>query len=94
MGTRKAFLASAACAGALVAAAPASAQTKPSPKPSETARAFAERMRAYDPQITEDEIESIARGVDDTWSLGKRLNPKGMALSNGDEPIVSFEVSA
>ncbi|MGZ3497599.1 MAG: hypothetical protein ACXWNK_00185 [Vulcanimicrobiaceae bacterium] len=93
MGTRKDFLA-AACASTLFAAVPVSAQTKPSRKPSEMARAFAERMRAYDPQITEEELDSIARSVDDTWSLGKRLNPKGKALRNGDEPIVSFEVGA
>ena len=51
-------------------------------------------MRTYDPQLTDEELAGIARAVDDTWGLGKKINPDGKALRNGDEPIVSFEAGA
>jgi hypothetical protein len=93
MSTRKSFLAAAA-AVPLVAAAPPSAQPAPtptpSPKPSKispAARALAERMRAFDPQLTDKNVEAIAGGIDANLKLGKTVNPHGTLLKNWDEPF-------
>ncbi len=107
MRSRKDFIAAAASVGALFAAAPAAAaptEVKPVPSPtpkpkappkiSEVARAFANQMRDYDPTLTDKEVQGIAEGMDYNLGLGKRINPKGTALKNGDEPIVIFEVNA
>lgn len=105
MGTRKDFIARAATVGALFASAPSGARgaqpspmpsptPKASPKASELARAFAAQMRRYDPKLTDKELEGIAQNIDELQGLGKRINPKGAFLKNGDEPIVSFEVNA
>ncbi|MDQ2871789.1 MAG: hypothetical protein M3R35_01525 [Candidatus Eremiobacteraeota bacterium] len=106
MRSRKDFIAAAASVGAFFAAAPVAAQSKaapvpsPTPKPkeppkiSEVARAFANQMREYDATLTDKQIQDIAEGMDYNLGLGKRINPKGKALENGDEPIVIFEVNA
>jgi len=100
VSTRKAFL-TAAASGALLAAAPApppppAATATPSPpaaaKTSPLSRAFAERMRAFDPALTDAQIETIAEGIEDNLKTGSRVNPKGKALSNSDEPATIFEV--
>ena len=104
--TRKDFLATVASVGALYAgAAPLAAHAAPEPTPmpkstpkppkiSETAKAMAAKMRAYDPQLTDKQISDIAEGMDFYMGLGARINPKGKALKNSDEPATIFEVRA
>ncbi|HEY8312629.1 MAG TPA: hypothetical protein VIG51_00525 [Candidatus Baltobacteraceae bacterium] len=105
MRSRKDFIAAAASIGAFLAATPAVARPTgatpmpspnptPTPKISDLARTFAGRMRDYDPKLSDEEVDGIAQGVDYMLGLGKRINPKGTALANGDEPIVTFEVDA
>lgn len=97
MSTRKAFL-TAAASGALLAAAPAPPVPPATPSPSAPAktsplsRAFAERMRVFDPALTDAQIETIAEGIEDNLKTGSRVNPKGKALGNADEPVTIFEV--
>ena len=100
MRTRKQFLAAAVSAGALLAA-PASAQTVAPPKPtatpapkkaSDAATALAARMRAFDPKLTDDELATIADGIDGNLSLGRAVNPKGTAIPNSIEPATAFRV--
>lgn len=103
MSTRKSFLGAAASLGAAMAAARGgAAAATPSPQPvpaatpvkppSEAARAFALRMRSFDPKLTDAEVDTIAHGIDDAWSVGNRVNAKGKALRNSDEPDPSFSV--
>ncbi len=103
MATRKSFIAGVAVAGAATVVAKAGAQStlpvppKPvsSPKPpSALARALAERMRAFDPSLTDDQIETIADGIEGNLGLGMALNPNGTKLKNSDEPTAYFEVTA
>lgn len=94
MSTRKAFL-TAAASGALLAAAPAPPVPPATSAPAKTSplsRAFAERMRVFDPALTDAQIETIAEGIEDNFKTGSRVNPKGKALGNGDEPVTIFEV--
>jgi hypothetical protein len=101
MSTRKGFLAAAAST-ALVAAAPAPPAPKasatpspqPSQKPSEFSLAFAERMRKFEPSLTDKDIQTIASGIDYNLKAGQAVNPKGRALKNWDEPDFIFEVGA
>jgi hypothetical protein len=66
-----------------------------SPKaPSAAARAQAEAMRAFDPKLSEAEIETIARGIDGGYTAGQKLNKHGRVLKNGDEPVTRFHVGA
>jgi len=98
---RKHFIAAAASVP-LVAAAPAPPSpqpsvpsAKPSPpqkKVSAVARDLAERMRDFDPGLSDKQIEDIASGIDDNLKAGRRVNPKGRALKNSDEPVTTFEV--
>ncbi len=77
------------------AAGPASPGPSASPKPpSAGARAQAEAMRAFDPKLSEAEIETIARGIDGGYAGGQKLNKHGRVLKNGDEPITRFHVDA
>lgn len=107
--TRKDFLATVASVGALYAgaAAPLAAHAAPEPTPmpastpkpkppkiSDTAKAMAAKMRAYDPHLTDKQISDIAEGMDFYLGLGARVNPKGKALKNSDEPATIFEVRA
>ena len=105
--TRKDFLATVASAGALYAgaAAPLAALAAPEPTPmptptpkppktSDTAKAMAAKMRAYDPHLSDKQIADIAKGMDFYLGLGGRVNPKGKALKNSDEPATLFEVRA
>ena len=99
MSTRKAFLAAGA-SSALIAAAPPSAQPSgtpsPSPKPSkvsQAARALAESMRKFDPQLSERDLGTIAQNIDGNLKLGASIDPKGRALKNWNEPVPSFEAA-
>ncbi len=49
-------------------------------------------MRTFDSNLSDKELEDIARGIDDYWNVGKRVNPKGRALKNSDEPATPFSV--
>lgn len=107
MASRKSFLAAVATIGAAAAAAksvsaaappvapaptPAASPTPKPAKVSAAARAFAEKMRAFDPGLSDKDVNSIAEGVDYYQGAGKRVNPKGRALKNSDEPATTFEV--
>lgn len=103
MSTRKSFIATAVSVP-LMAAAPATPPAKPAAAPpgaatpppkskiSASARALAENMRAFDASLTDKQITTIAAGVDDNLKVGERINPKGRALKNWDEPSTVFEV--
>jgi len=54
---------------------------------------MAERMRAFDANLSDKEIETIASGIDDNLGLGKSLDPGGKKLKNWDEPAPFFRVS-
>jgi hypothetical protein len=93
---RSTFVAAAAAMGTLGATPsppPHPPQPSPSPTPSPSARDFAMRMRAFDPQLSNAELEAIATGIDGNWKLGDSINPKGTALQNWDEPTPSFRVN-
>ena len=105
--TRKDFLTTVASVGALYAgsSAPLAAHAAPEPTPmptpspkppkvSDTAKAMAAKMRDYDPQLTDKQLSDIAEGMDFYMGLGARVNPKGKALKNSDEPATLFEVRA
>lgn len=49
-------------------------------------------MRAFDPHLTDAEIETIAGGIETNWQLNKTINHKGTALANSDEPSPEFSV--
>lgn len=101
MRTRKQFIAAAAAGAGALLAAPAAAQTPPMPAPtatptprktSEAATALAARMRAFDPKLTDEELATIADGIDGNLQIGRGLNPKGTAIPNSVEPATSFKV--
>ena len=105
MTSRKNFVTVAAASVGALTAIPALAQRdadspppsplpspSASPPPSPAARAFAERMRAFDPGLTDAQIASIASGVETNWQLGKTVNHNGIALANSDEPVPAFSV--
>lgn len=80
--------------------APASAKPSPSPSaspspkpPSAAARSQAEAMRRFDAKLSDEQIETIARGIDGLTSTGQRLNPHGTTLKNADEPVTRFAVA-
>lgn len=65
------------------------------PKPaSAAARAQAETMRTFDAQLSDAQLEKIARGIDGLADEGRQLNPRGTRLKNGDEPVTRFGVEA
>jgi len=100
LNTRKQFIAAAVSAGAILAA-PAGAQAAPTPaptptpapkKPSDAATALAARMRAFDPKLTDEELVTIAEGIDGGLQIGRSVNPKGTSIPNSVEPATSFKV--
>src|SRR5579884_3492585 len=103
MSSRKEFLAAAASLP-LIAAAPPSPQptasvAAPTPTPhgpqiSPAAKALAAQMRKFDSALTDKDIEQIAEGINYNLRLGARVNPRGDALKNWDEPVTVFEVPA
>lgn len=102
MSSRKEFLAAAAAVPLLAAAPPSPAPTAvptATPPPSKQkisplARDFAQRMREFDPSLSDKQLEDIAAGIDGNLKIGNRVNPKGQALKNWDEPATEFEVPA
>jgi hypothetical protein len=97
-GVAATLVLSEAGAGAATSPAPQPAPTASAAKPiSPAARAQAEAMRAFDPHLSEAQLETIARGIDAANAAGGKLNARGRVLHNGDEPVTSFfvdEVSA
>ncbi|HEX3469372.1 MAG TPA: hypothetical protein VHT05_14925 [Candidatus Elarobacter sp.] len=89
-------------------AAPADAQAPPaagapgspvpspsaSPKPpGAAAAAIAASMRRFDPQLTDADLDTIARGIDENRRGEARLNPhRATGLHNADEPVTRFAV--
>jgi hypothetical protein len=97
--TRKAFLTAASAAGAGLALRDKVQAQTPSPSPKATgaasayARDFAHRMLAFDPHLSQKQLDSIAHQVDQLSDFRKQLRPKGHGLSNGDPPSPQFRVS-
>lgn len=89
--TRKAFLAAASAAGAGFALGEP-AQAKPAKPASALAHDFAERMKRFDPHLSDAQVKSIALQIDQLEGLGTQLRPKGRGLSNGDAPSPQFRV--
>ncbi len=81
-------------------AAPAAGATGPTPKPSASpkpptalAAAISASMRRFDPVLSDADLETIARAIDDNRLGEARLNPhRATALHNGDEPVTRFSV--
>lgn len=79
--------------------APASPALPPKPHPtgkapSEAALAVAMTMRRFDRKLTNDEIATIAHGIDDSAKAAAALNPGGKQLHNWDEPVTTFRADA
>jgi len=97
-----AVLALAARADAQPAASPAaSAPPSPAPSPaasdakppSAAALAVAAGMRRFDPTLSDAEVASIARNIDDGADFGAALNPKNRRLRNWNEPVTALRVT-
>ena len=56
-------------------------------KPSALARAFAEKMREFDPRLSDAQVAQIARDTDYNIGVGKNLNPTKHPLQNSDAPL-------
>ena len=96
------LLASKADAQATAPQAPAKSSPlppgQPSPKPSASpkpasalAAATALSMRRFDPNLTDEDLDTIAHAIDDNRRGAARLNPrKATALKNADEPVTRF----
>ena len=94
-GRRQFLTAMAGGSAAILFARGAQADIPPptaSPAPSGSSLAVAQHMRAYDPKLTDAEISTIAKQIDDNIKSGKQLNPASNRLSNGDEPATIFRV--
>jgi hypothetical protein len=99
--TRKAFLAAAtslgaglALTGSVEAQTPSdspSAKPTASPSPSPAARELALRMRKFDPNLTDAQIDLVAAGIDQGFDAGKSIR-KHHALLNGEGPSPEFAV--
>ena len=101
MADRRTFLgAVSGAAASLVLSGAADAQSPPpspsasaSPKPiSAAARAQAEAMRAFDPHLSDAQVEIIGRGIDDANAAAAKLNPHGTFLKNADEPVTQLRL--
>lgn len=72
------------------AAAPVSS---PQPEaPSAAALAMAATFRAFDSELSDDELRRIAARIDEN-RMGAALNPKTRPLRNADEPVGRFAVA-
>jgi hypothetical protein len=98
MTSRKEFLATAGAAGATglisdrASAAPSpSASPTATPPPSPSAHELALRMRKFDPELTDTQIDAIAAGIDQGFDAGKSIR-KHHALQNGYGPSPEFAV--
>ena len=75
-----------------VAKSTAPSKVAASKRPSEAALAAARSMRRFDPKLTDETIETIARAIDENADAGASLNPKKKRLRNADEPVTIFVV--
>jgi hypothetical protein len=67
-----------------------SASASPKP-PSAAAVATAAAMRRFDASLSDKDVDTIARAIDDNRRGAARLNPrKATVLKNGDEPVTRF----
>ncbi len=57
---------------------------------SPAALALAATFRAFDPHLTDAELQRIAERIDADRTAYAALNPKGAVLRNGDEMVVRF----
>jgi hypothetical protein len=103
MENRRSFLASVASGGiglSLATGASAVAQAStPSPAPtasgkpaSAAAITIAAGMRRFDPALTADDVQTIAKAIDANNDAARALNPKKKRLANGAAPAVHFRV--
>ncbi len=97
MKNRRTFLiASGAASAALVLARhdePSAALAAPAAKrPSDAARAVAATMRRFDRRLTAEELETIARGIDEATAAATPLRSRHDSLRNGEEPVTRFAV--
>jgi hypothetical protein len=60
--------------------------------PSAVAVAMAATFRSFDPHLTDSQLATIAKSIDDNRAAGARLNPKRARLRNGNEPVTHFTV--
>jgi hypothetical protein len=104
MKNRRSFLATVASGGVGIALAkvdPAVAQPSPSPAPSVSGKppsyegaALAVSMRVrFDPELSDADVQTIAKVIDANNDAAKTLNPKKKRLKNGDAPVVRFAVT-
>lgn len=49
-------------------------------------------MRAFDPKLTDEDLATIAEGIDGNFQIGRAVNPKGTAVPNWIEPATAFRV--
>ncbi len=49
-------------------------------------------MRAFDPHLSDAQIDTIAHGIEASAASGGTLNPHGTLLRNSDEPVTRFHV--
>lgn len=61
-------------------------------QPSPAAAAVAVTFRRFDRTLSDEQIETIAHGVDDGYKSGAMLNPAKKPLHNLDEPVTVFTV--
>lgn len=50
-------------------------------------------MRAFDPKLTDAQVDTIAHGIDGNAVAGQHLNKRGRVLKNGDEPAIRFRAT-
>jgi hypothetical protein len=78
---------------------PASPLPSPAPSaspkpPSAVAAAIAASMRRFDTALSDKDVDTIARAIDDNRRGAARLNPrKATTLKNADEPVTRFSVA-
>jgi hypothetical protein len=103
MKNRRSFLAAVAGGGVSLALlskaadaqtdAPAMPAPSPSGKvkpPSALSLATAATFRRFDSQLSDEQVTSIARALDENRDAGSALNPKKKRLKNSDEPVTRF----
>ncbi len=62
----------------------------PKPKPSSTAMATALAMRRFDAGLSDEQVRTIARAIDEATKLAAELNEGKNRLRNSDEPVTTF----
>ena len=60
--------------------------------PSAVAVALAATFRSFDTGLTDDQLDKIAKSIDDNRAAGVQLNPKRARLRNANEPVTHFTV--